>query len=531
VHQAFFKAALLAVAFGCSLAVQAQLKPPVTPAEFAAEFLPAPRLAPGDVQTDCVPNGQASAPPPMESPAVMAQYRKNPLPLTAIYLWARKHLNASTGSCFEWRHAFRKLQDALGHEATGVLTLADLAKVSAALAQGEQAVERKAQAAVERQDLNTGRARTLVDFLPSLGRNADRSCNELMGRAQAKTRQEVARRVAQLPLHMMRPAYTEAIEREEIARAGTVAPQWQAHWQAQPALEQWARANDCNVPLRIKVEAWQLAIGSPVNAQDAQGIASSEQWLAKAEESLRQFDGQLEQSLQAEADRSGETARARQWALDTLSARSKLGELAGQIPTALCTAGDNRLRCAKRQACADEQQAAAAARGQRGYDQLTRPLAGRFEPPAPSVGRNVDRLAQAEDALKVCMTRHPYSAAAKSELLFLGQTVGLAELDFDTRGLVAMRLTLGGNADVNATRNALTRRYGLPETQQEIRRGVEMQMVGGGTGVTSSGQQVLIAPTQVAVPTSYTVTKYIWKSAGTMVEHAGSAFDFRFTGN
>ncbi len=525
------KAALLALVTGLSIGSWAQTKAPVTAVEFAVEALPVPTLTPGEPRPDCAAVAKSAVSPKVESPAVTAQYRKDLRLLSTINVWARKHLNTEPGSCVDWPFATRKLQEVLGHEATGTLTLADLAKVSTVLAQGEQAAERKSQAAVERQDLNTGRARSIVDFLPKLGRNIDRSCNELMGKAQARARQEVARRVAQLPVHMMRPAYTEAIEREEIARAGSAAPQWQAFWQRQPALEQWAQANDCNVPLRIKVEAWQLAIGSPINALDPQAIAASEQVLAKAEESLSQFGSQLEQSLQAEAERSGETARARQWSLDALSGRSKLGELASQIPTALCTAGDNKLRCAKRPACAEEQQAVAAARGQRGYDQLTRPLAGRFEAPSPSVGRNVDRLAQAEDSLKVCTTRYPHTAAAKSDLSFASQQVGQVELDFDARGLVAMRLTLGGNADINAARNALTRRYGLPETQQEIRRGVEMQAVGGGTGVTSSGQQVQIAPTQVAVPTSYSVTKYIWKSSGTMVEHTGSAFDFRFAGN
>lgn len=528
-HHRMLQVALLALATGLSSVCSAQLRAPVTPVEFAAEALPTPQMKPGEERPACVTAAQAAASLRVESPAVTAQYRKDSRLLATVNVWTNKHLSAGASPCLEWPYVVRKLQEVLGHEATGVLTLADLAKVAAALAQGEHAAERKVLAKVEGQDLSSGRARSIVDFLPKIGNSFDRSCNALMGRAQARTRQEVARRVAQLPMHMMRPAHTEAIEREELARASSVAPQWQAFWRAQPAMEQWAQANDCNAPLRIKIEAWQLVTGAPANALDPQAIAASEQLLAQAEERLSQFGGQLEQSLQAQADASGETARARTWSLDALSARSSLSELAGQIPTALCTAGDNRLRCAVRQACAAEQQVATAARGQRGYDQLTRPLAGRFEAPPPSVGTNVDRLAQAEDALKVCMTRHPYTAAAKSALLFAGQALSAAELDFDARGLAAMRLSLAGDAE--AVRQALTRKYGVPDTQQQTRVRTESRMTGGGTAYTDTGRAVTVNPTVQQVEVPYSVTRYVWKTPQVLVEEVTGMLQFRFSGH
>ncbi len=500
------------------------------PGLIAADLLPAPSVAAGELNVDCQP--EAGKPPPrrpVSAPAIEAELRKDPQLGFVVFAWGGKHLNAKFDSCLNLGAIYRKLQQTLGHEVTGVLMQADLDVVRAALAQGKAESARQGQAVAERADVEAGRTRTVADFLPGLGNSYDNSCGVRQDKAKAQLRQEIARRVAQLPPHMMRSAVTGGIEREEVARANMVDPAWQQFWQSEPALEAWASANRCNVSLRIKIEAWQAVIGKPANALDPAAIPDSQRLIAEAQERLRKFSGQVEQTLIADAERSGETARARRWALDELSGRSKLAALADQIPTALCSTKDSALTCFKGPACAAEYKEADDSKRWAGFSSLVAGTPNSLKDIPPSAAANAQRVAKADEALKQCVTRYPHTAVAKSSLTFAGQAVRAAKLDFDAQGLVGMQLTM--ESGIEAVRGALTRKYGVPESQQQTRTRVEMLPEGGGTAVTTSGRLVTVSPTLQPSEVSYSVTRYVWKTPKVLIEESTGTLQFRFAGN
>ncbi|MFT7724050.1 MAG: hypothetical protein QM788_14680 [Roseateles sp.] len=495
----------------------------------AADLLPAPSQAAGEQPAACQPEAGKRPPRrPASAPAIEDQLRRDPQLGFVVFAWGGKHFGVKADSCLDLGFVYRQLQRALGHEVTGVLMQADLDVVRAALAQGKAESARQGQVMAERADIAAGRTRTVADFLPGLGSSHDNSCGLRQERAKAQLRQEIARRVAQLPPHMMRSAVTGGIEQEEVARANMVAPAWQQLWQREPALEEWAGANGCQVSLRIKVEAWQAVIGQPADALDPAAVAESQRLIAEARERLRRFNGQVEQALAADAERSGETARARQWALDDLTGRSRLADLADRIPTALCSTQGSQLNCVKGPACAAEHKEADDSKRWAQFSALVTGPPKSLKDVPPSATANAQRVAAADEALKQCLARHPHSAATKSGLSYAGQPVRKARLDFDAQGLVGMELTMAGG--IEAVRGALTRRYGVPESQQQTRTRVEMLPVGGGTAVTTSGQVVTLSPSLQPSPVSYSVTRHVWKSPKGLVEEASGVLQFRFTG-
>jgi len=507
-----------------------QPSPQRPPGLIAADLLPAPSLAPGELNTDCRPEA-GKLPPrrPVSASAIEEQLRKEPQLRFVVFAWGAKHLNAKSDSCLDLGLIHRKLQQTLGHEVTGVLMQTDLDVVRAALEQGKAESARQGQAVAERADIEAGRSRTVADFLPGMGNSYDQGCDLRQDRAKARLRQEIARRVAQLPPQMMRAAVTGGIEREEVARANAVDPAWQQFWEREPALDEWAKANRCHVSLRIKIEAWQAVTGKPANALDPSGIADSQRLIAEARERLRSFNGQLTQALVADAERSGESARARQWALDALTGRSRLAALADQIPTALCSTEGSQLNCFKGPPCAAEHKEAGDSKRWAQFSGLVGGAPQSVRDVPPSATANAQRVARADEALKQCVARYPHTAAAKSGVSFAGQAVQAAKLEFDAQGLVGMQLTMAGG--VEAVRGALTRRYGVPESQQQTRTQVEMLPDGGGTAYTTTGQMVTVNPSLQPTQVTRSVTRYVWRTPQVLVEEAAGVLQFRFAGN
>lgn len=473
----------------------------------AVRNLPKPSFGPGELPRPCAAGGAtaraglAMAGQPRfasdDVRSLMAGF-----PTATLLDWVRTHFRYANDGCIEWDYVVRKFQAASGTEVTGIVSRADQERLSQSLEQGRQLRQETTVAAEDKR-------RTLLDFLPAASNDPVLNCRARAAKLQQPIQARVDQRVQALPPQMKRSAVFEQIAREVKAEYMPVAPQWAEYWASRPVLQEWARRGDCEGELHFKVELWQAAIGAPVDARDAQSIARTEEVIARAQGDFARFSSGQNQRFAAEAAVSGETSKARTWVLDELSSRTRLRELAENVPTALCQVSTDRITCAGRvDPCANERKALASAGG------------GTVQRQA-----ELDRDLAAV-ALRRCEARSPYSAAAQSRILLGGQEVQAVELSFDAKGLAAMRLTLLGEPE--SVRTFLTRRYGNVETQQEMRTGVQ--------SVATPGQPVYVPgvgtgytlPSIQQAPVTYTQTRYIWAAPSVRVEESGGEFTFRF---
>ena len=520
----------------CVLASAAHAQRPMTLMDAALNSLPPPRMAAGESAPPCRKR-ERNTPGPRPryaSPEVEARMNAADYPLGGqlspqhrlVNDWIQRHFPRDWVTCdLDYDFGVAKLQAALGHEATGVLSMADADKLQATWAAANQTV---AEVRDGRADLKAGRPKVLADFLPRPSGNFDHACGSVDNRRRMQNQQETARRVAQLPPNMMRSGVTGGIANDVERESQAVAPEWAEFWQQNPVMAEWTRANDCDrAILRTQVEMWQLALGVAPNARDTRAIARSTAAVAKSRQDDAQYQSSQEALLQAEAVRSGETARVRVWELGTLGARTVLADISDKLPSALCSVTAALVRCEKPVPCAAEQRAAAAAQGQQRINGLLRPL-DPFAAPSPAIGAANITRAQTEDALRICQRKFGYTAAAASRLMFEGHELQAAELAFDTRGLTTLRLSAGNAAE--ALRTVLSQRYGSPDSQAVNRERYETRDVGGGTARTVSGQEVQMASRIERVPVRYTVTRYVWRTPGVLVEEATGEVLFRFSG-
>lgn len=467
--------------------------------------LPDPQIAPGELpRPACNALSREALRNSVGTSSQAVSDRLTPNIRGELYVWAEQKLRYSNSTCIEWPYAVGKLQQALGNPVTNSLEMADIDKIQTAIDKGR---EYRAKQADGRADLEEDRPRTLLDFLPKVGNAFGRQCDELQGQADMDSRNRLNQWGARNPPGPGRAAAWEQAQQAERDRLNTVAPAWAEFWESQPALATWARANRCErIRLRFRIEAWQLASGMQADASNPQGIERSRELIAQAEAKLAEFKSNQDRKLQADAERSGDLAKARRWNIDELGARSTLAEARQQMPESWCQASGNKLTCARPAACDAEQQALAKAR---------------------TVSREASQ--QAQDALQICYNRSRFGAANNSDLLFAGQKINQLELQFDNQGLALMKFAVMG--DVDTARNALTRRYGIPETQQQTRVRTETRFGGGGTAYTDTGRMVTVNPSAQQVEVPYSVTRYVWKTPKVLVEEVTGAVQFRFAGN
>lgn len=467
--------------------------------------LPSPQLSPGELpRPACNPNTREALRNSVGTSSQAVTDRLTPSIRGELYLWAEQKLRYANSMCIEWPYTVGKLQQALGNPVTNVLELADIDKIMVAMDKGR---EYRVKQADGRADLEEDRPRTLLDFLPKAGNISDRQCDALQGRAEAEMRNRLNQWGSRNPPGPGRAAAWSAMEQEERSRIYAVAPGWAEFWASQPALAAWAKASRCEgIKLRFQIEAWQVAAGLERDASNLQSIEQSRDILAQAAEKLAQFRGSQDRKLQADAERSGDTARARTWMLDELNGRTRLTDVQQQMPEALCQLTGAKLTCRKPPVCDSAQRALVAARA-----------------------TSREAAQQADDALRICTNRFRFSAAARSEIMFAGQKLRDAEIQFDNQGIVSMKLTVLEDSD--PVRNALTRRYGIPETQQQTRTRTETRFGGGGVGYTDTGRMVTVNPSAQAVEVPYSVTRYVWKTPKVIVEEVTGELQFRFAGN
>lgn len=497
------------------------LRPGATPE--VVSRLPKPTVVPGELPRPCVDDLKKLKRLEYESPMAQSRWAGDPALLGALQYWAQAHFGMKMGQyqCLDLPYVVKKFHEASGDLPSSLLTERDVDRLTTAVAGGR--AETLANAQVAHRQSVIDRPQTVVDFLPPGSDVYDLQCGTSAFNASRKLQRDISARIATMPPNMVRSATVGAIEKELKAQALIVAPAWQDLWKRQEALTQWAQRYNCRSDLRFVVEYWQASIGEPINAQDPSAVPRAEALIAKAEQELARFKDDQMRQLAQDAQSSGEAARAKSWALDDISGRTTLAQAQAAMPTALCSASGDVLTCQKAEACRAEADAYAAAKRRQEGVYLLRPINDMFWAPPPEVGQAVQA---ADVALQRCTTRFPYSAAAKSAVTFHGQLVTSAKLTFDARGLATMAMTL--DAGVEAARNQLTRRLGLPETQQEIRTRMAPVSVGGGTAYAPGVGTVSVTPSTAMVPVQYSVTRYIWKAAGARVEEATGSFLFRF---
>lgn len=485
-----------------------------------ATFLPAPKIEPGDVPRACAPAGNRKA----ESEAAGSG-------VSMLRSWGSIHFKLPA-NCTDWDFVIAKWQETVGHPVTGIATMADAESIREALrknrAQFQQAWDKFEQPRVAAQLATREAARkrsddmpkTVADFLPQGSGYVD--CGALQTQASAKVRNETQARIAALPRGAVTSGRTEAIQREVAAQATQVATEWTELWKRRPELIAWATKYGCR-GLHFGVAYWQSSIGVPVDPRDPQGVAQSEQLIAKAESDLKQFQNEQAGRFKAEAQASGETARIRSWSLDELSAATPMSVVLDRMPPAFCTTQQMSVNCQKKAPCMEQRAAQSAAAGKLNLVTLSRPLNDTFWAPPSDVTRAVQ---EADAELKRCEAKIPYSAEANSHILFTDLEVVSAALNFSERGLVAMSFTVVGDAE--RARAHLTQRYGLPQSQQETRTRLVSTQTGGGIAYVPGAGQVEVLPSYTQVPMQYSVTRYVWKTSEVLVEESTGKFTFRF---
>lgn len=492
-------AAALALS-GAALAQPGGLR--VSTTTVAASQLPQPRLLPGERGQTCAGNARgAHRSPPFRFVSEEVAASLPPIARVTLSAWGDMHFKFPSDSCVDTEHLVRKFQEALGHEVTGVLSAADAKRINEVLnaARGEL---KQADTGAEKV-----RALTVADFLPSggtAGMQFPPAPGPAIERCDARWRQ----------IRMQRGQGSWGTPPKAVAS------QWTEYWRARPDLTTWAQQSGCASDLQLMVEHWQAAIGAPVvDARDTQAIAKTEALLEQARVALAQDSQQRQQAASGEAkaaaQASGETARARKWALDGLSGRTRLQDIVESIPQALCSVSGSTVSCRGRVAqCAAEagaaQQAGATARGAstRQLQELT-----------------LLRQSQAEVALARCEAGKAYSAATLSSVTFAGQSITSAELSFVEGKLAQLSFNLEGP---ETARILLTRRYGRPQQQHETRVRDEVVTTGGGTAYAPGVGTVLVAPQQAVVPVSYSVTRYLWNAADVQAQESSGSFVMRF---
>lgn len=485
--------------------------------------LPKPTVQPGELPRPCVDDLKKLKRLEFESPMAQSRWAADPSLMGALQYWAQAHFGMALRQyqCLDLPYVMRKFHEASGALPSSLLTERDVDRLAAAVAGGRSDTAAAEQAARRQRMMDL--PQTVVDFLPPGSEVADVQCGALVANAGSKLRRDISARIATMPPNMVRSATVGAIEKELKAQALAVSPQWQAVWQQQPALKQWAQRFNCHGDLRFAIEYWQASLGVPMNALDAAAVPRTEALLAKAEVDLQQFKADQVRYLADEAQANGAAARAKVWRLDDLNARTTLQQAQAAMPTALCTVSENTLSCTKPAPCHDEAGTLGAAQRRQEGARLMRPLNDTFWAPPAEVVRAVQ---EADVALQRCSLRYPYTAEAKSDVLFNDRPLQNVRLVFDTRGLATMSFSMDGA--VEPSRTALTRRYGLPETQQETRTRHEAVIVGGGTAYAAGVGTVNVTPSSAMVPVQYSVTRYIWKSPSVRIEESTGQFLFRF---
>ena len=486
-----------------------------------ASFLPAPKIEPGDSPRACATAGSRRA----ESEAAGSG-------VGMLRTWGRIHFKLPA-NCTDWDFVIAKWQETVGHPVTGIATMADAESIREELrktrSQFQEAWDKFEQPRAAARDAAREIARkrsddmpkTVADFLPQ-GRGLV-DCTALQNQASAQVRSETQARIAALPRGAVNSARTEAIQREVSDQATKVAAEWTELWKRKPELTIWATKYGCR-SLHFGVAYWQSSIGVPVDPRDPQGIARSEQLIAKAESDLSEFQTGQASRFSAEAQASGETARIRTWSLDELSATTSMSAVLDRMPSAFCIAQQMSVNCTKKPPCTVERAAQSAAAGKLNLAKLGRPLNDMFWAPPSDVTRAVQ---DADADLKRCEAKSRYSAEANSHIMFAGLEANSATLSFGDRGLVAMKFFVPG--DVELARGHLTQRYGLPQSQQEMRTELVSTPTGGGIVYVPGAGQVVVPPSHAQVPMQYSVTRYVWKTSDVLVEESTGAFTFRFS--
>lgn len=488
-----------------------------------ADFLPAPKVEPGDVPRACATSGGRRAESEVAGRGV-----------NMLRSWGMTHFKFPA-NCTDWDFVISKWQQTVGHPVTGIATDADGERIREELRKKRPQFQEAfgkfeaPRVAAQRAEKEAERKRaddlpkTAVDFLPPGSNLADKQCGAAQGRVSAQVRQEMQVRIAALPPGAVTSGRTAAIERDLTSQASIVAPEWTDLWTRQPVLTEWANKFNCRSVLRFAIEYWQDTIGMPANARDAQAVPRTEQLIAKAQVDLRQFQADQASRFQAEAQASGEAGRARHWSFDELSGKTAMKTAIDRMPTALCTAAQQSITCSRSLTCQQEAAALNAAKGKLQLTTLGRPLNDTFWAPPSAVTKAVR---DAEEGVKRCQARNPFTAVANSRLLFAGQEVESAELRFTDSGLVLMKFQLAGGFE--SARTLLMQRYGRPESQQETRTRYETVQAGGGTAYVPGGGVVTVAPSLAQVEVPYSVTRLIWRSPSTLVEESTGLFTFRF---
>lgn len=485
----------------------------------AATQLPAPAIAAGELPRPC-PEADVREQLRVLRDGDQAFRLASGEHRATLNAWARMHFRYRRDSCIETEYVVRKFQAAIGTPITGVLSVEDVQRLEQARGSARQVLGNERS--------GTGLPRTVVDFLPRASQDARQSCAERVQAMRREIAGKVNERMQSLPPQMYRSGVVANVQREVTAEYLVVAPAWTEYWYREPVLGEWAKRNDCESDLRFMVEHWQRAIGAPVDARDPQAIARTEELLAKAKSDHAAFASQQQQGFAAAAAASGETAKARVWALDDLSSGSSLQQVLDRMPTAFCTATDREVSCdATAAACQAETDALqAATRAHASMQPWVKP--GSMQTPESAPGREQAalKLRLAQSALERCKAQYPHSAAANSRITFAGQEVGTARLEFDGKGLATLRIGMKGSPE--PARTLLTRRYGKVETQQEVRTRDEAVISPGATGYVAGVGTVTTAPTMERVPVSYSVTRYIWTAPNARVEESTGNFVFRF---
>lgn len=486
--------------------------------EMGVTQLPAPPVSPGELPRPCPPGRERNVGAPVQDlrfDSDQARGELDPLARATLLTWARRQLRYVNDACMDMGYVVRKFQQATGAADTGVLTSADVTRLHQAMDVGRQTARQEAA------DLPRG----VADFLPSPRAELSQGCSARIRTAAQQMRQMVSQRIMALPPQMRRSAVTEGIDREVKAQILAVAPQWADLWRQKPVLAEWARRHACAGDLRFMVEYWQEVMGVPANAQDTQAIARTLEWLSQAEAEQRQYAGEQDRRFAAEAQASGEAARARVWLLDDLSGKTRQQDVLDRMPPAFCHAAGRTVSCTRVGACTAEEVELKRARSGAEWARLaTNPQSFQVAPGREQV---FERLRVAESAQQRCQARRSYSAAAQSRMLFAGQEVEAVDLTFDEQGLATLRFSLVPSSDSERVRTLLTRRYGRVEIRQETRTAMDTAVAAGGP-VYVPGVGTVDVPGQVVrVPVARSVTRSIWTTPQVRVEELDD-FLFRF---